>query len=100
MAGDARLALLKADLGMLGQQPQEIEAYLSALLAAAANLIQREGAGLADTTEDDAFVAAYAAWLYRKRAGEPDAPMPRMLRWQLNLRVVGRSMSGGISDDL
>lgn len=101
MAAPERLALLKADLGYLGPMPEQLESYLTALLATAADMIRREGVTLNTSLEDDAFVAAYAAWLYRKRASDGAQAMPRMLRWQLNVRLVGEKMEGdGDGDDI
>ncbi len=98
MAAPERLALLKADLGYLGPMPEQIESYMTALLAMAEDMIRREGVTLNTTLEDDAFVAAYAAWLYRKRASDAAQAMPRMLRWQLNVRLVGQKMEGDGDD--
>lgn len=97
---NARLALLKTDLGLIrltGEQP----AYLSALLTMAASSILREGIALDENSiEDDALVAMYAAWLYRKRDVPDGAPaaagMPRMLRWQLNCRLASQKMGAEI----
>lgn len=101
MAAPERLALLKADLGYLGPLPEQLESYLTATLAMAEDMIRREGAALSPTLEDDMFVAAYAAWLYRKRASDTPQPMSRMLRYQLNVRIVGEKMDGdGDVDDI
>lgn len=98
MAAPERLALLKADLGYYGELPETLVSYLDTLLSVAEDLIRREGVRLNASTEDDAFVAAYAAWLYRKRASETPLPMSRMLRWQLNTRLVGQKMEGDGDD--
>lgn len=99
MAAPERLALLKADLGHLGPIPEQLESYMTGLLATAEDMIRREGAALSTTLEDDMFVASYAAWLYRKRASDTPQPMSRMLRYQLNVRIVGEKMEGD-GDDL
>lgn len=101
MAAPERLALLKADLGYLGPLPEQLEFYMTALLAMAEDMVRREGETLNASLEDDMFVAAYAAWLYRKRASDTAQAMPRMLRWQLNNRIVGEKMEGdGDGDDI
>lgn len=96
MEQTVRIALLKADLGLIAP-PEPVVSYLDTLLAQAEDLLRREGVqprpGL---QEDDALVASCAAWLYRKRAsGVDDSGMPRMLRWQINVRLCGRAMGGG-----
>ena len=95
MSKTAQTALLKADLGLIAP-PESVVSYLDTLLAQAEDLLRREGVRLEpDLPEDDALVASCAAWLYRKRAsGVDDSGMPRMLRWQINVRVCGRSMEG------
>ena len=95
MSQQTRLALLKADLGLIAP-PESVVSYLDTLLAQAADLLRREGLRLEpELPEDDALVASCAAWLYRKRAsGVDDSGMPRMLRWQINVRLCGRSMGG------
>lgn len=98
MAAEERRALLKADLGFYGGIPEQLVSYLDTLLLTAADMIRREGVTLGTSLEDDGFVAAYAAWLYRKRASDTAQAMPRMLRWQLNVRLVGQRMEGGGDD--
>lgn len=96
MAQSERLALLKTDLGLFGALPEELAGFLSAKLAEAEDMIAREGVALAeDSAADDALVAGFAAWLYRRRAGAPDDPMPRMLRWEINNRIMGGAMGRG-----
>ena len=90
MAQENQLALLKADLGLYGTLPEPAAHYLDVTLTAAEELIAREGVRLdREKAEDDALCASYAAWLYRKRASSENGPMPRMLRYALNLRIVG-----------
>lgn len=95
MSTATRTALLKADLGLIAP-PEPVVSYLDTLLSQAEDLLRREGVALEpDLPEDDALVASCAAWLYRKRAsGVDDSGMPRMLRWQINVRVCGRAMEG------
>ena len=98
MAASERLALLKTDLGFFGTLPEQLVSYLDTLLSVAEDMIRREGVRLNTTIEDDALVAAYAAWLYRKRASETEMPLSRMLRWQLNVRLVGQKMEDSGDD--
>lgn len=95
MSTATRTALLKADLGLIAP-PETVVSYLDTLLSQAEDLLRREGVALEpDLPEDDALCASCAAWLYRKRAsGVDDSGMPRMLRWQINVRVCGRAMEG------
>ena len=95
MSQQTRIAILKADLGLISP-PESVVSYLDTLLDQAADLIRREGVTLQpDLPEDDALAASYAAWLYRKRAsGVDESGMPRMLRWQLNVRLCGSVMEG------
>ena len=96
MAGidSPHLAMLKVDLGLMNPT-EEQTAYLNVLIDAAKLNIAREGITLDDTQADDTMLAVmYAAWMYRKRAQDPDAQaMPRMLRWQLNCRLAAEKMA-------
>lgn len=57
--------------------------------------IQREGITLVDTIGDAGLVTMYAGWLYgRRKAADPAAGMPRMLRWNLNNRLFQEHVSG------
>lgn len=95
MAATEQLALLKTDLGMYGPIPDALETYLKTLLFAAGAQIAREGVTLEPASiEDDALIAAHAAWLYRKRASDDAAPLSKMIRRQLNDRLVAQNMSG------
>ena len=91
-----RLTLLKVDLGLMQPNANQLT-YLNSLLAMAASAIKREGINLlADNLEDDMLVEMYAAWLYRKRANDGNTSfavgMPRMLRYQLNNKLVSQKM--------
>lgn len=89
MNSSERLAVLKTDLGILTDKSDE---YLGLLLSTAASFITREGIALSDgRTDDDMLQVMYAAYLYRKRAGE-NVPMPRMLRYALNNRLLSERM--------
>lgn len=91
MTENDRLTLLKMDLQLL---TGAFDGYLSQLLAAAREMIAREGVQLTDSAEDEQLLRMYAAYLYRKRA--EDAPaMPRMLRWALNNRIFSGKAGDG-----
>lgn len=69
------------------------DTYISSLIEAASQMIQREGIRLTDSVEDGNLIVMYAAYLYRKRAN--DSPqMPRMLRYALNNRLFSQKVGG------
>lgn len=81
MTSDEKLALLKQDLQMLTSANDE---FLKSLITTAESAIQREGIMLVENDMGiDMAVVQYAAYLFRKRAGNETA-MPRFLRWRLN----------------
>lgn len=81
MTSDEKLVLLKQDLQMLTSANDE---FLKSLITTAESAIQREGIMLVENDMDiDMAVVQYAAYLFRKRAGNETA-MPRSLRWRLN----------------
>lgn len=81
MTSDEKLVLLKQDLQMLTSANDE---FLKSLITTAESAIQREGIMLVENDMDiDMAVIQYAAYLFRKRAGNETA-MPRFLRWRLN----------------
>lgn len=81
MTSDEKLVLLKQDLQMLTSANDE---FLKSLITTAESAIQREGIMLVENDMDiDMAVVQYAAYLFRKRAGNETA-MPRFLRWRLN----------------
>ena len=81
MTNSEKLVLLKQDLQMLTSSNDD---FLSSLLSASETAIQREGIALVENDMDiDMAVIQYAAYLFRKRAGNETA-MPRFLRWRLN----------------
>lgn len=81
MTTSDKLTLLKQDLQMLTSANDD---FLTGLIYAAESAIQREGITLVDNDMDiDMAVVQYAAYLFRKRAGNETA-MPRFLRWRLN----------------
>lgn len=86
MTREELIKLLKIDLQLM---TSAFDGYLGQLLTAAEEMIAREGITLTSSAEDDQLRIMYAAYLYRKRAG--DTPqMPRMLRWALNNRLFGQ----------
>lgn len=89
MTGYEMISLLKIDLGIIGTA---YDPQLDQLLAAAKEMIAREGVTLTDSIEDAQLVILYAAYLFRKRA--TDEGMPRMLRWALNNRIFSKGDGG------
>lgn len=75
-----RLTLLKANLQLLTDANDTL---LNHLLAAGEAAMNREGIEDDSSTDYEACVIEYAAYLFRKRASE-ETSMPRFLRWQLN----------------
>ena len=81
MTSDEKLVLLKQDLQMLTSANDE---FLKSLITTAESAIQREGIMLVENDMGiDMAVVQYAAYLFRKRAGNETA-MPRFLRRRLN----------------
>ena len=81
MTNEDKMKLLKQDLQMLTSSNDD---FLSSLLGTAETAIQREGIALVENDMDiDMAVIQYAAYLFRKRAGNETA-IPRFLRWRLN----------------
>lgn len=80
----AILASLKVDLGIT---TTAYDSRLTEIVKSSAAAIEREGATLNYDSFDDAqIVIMYAAWLWRRR--DTGEGMPRMLRWQLNNRIL------------
>lgn len=72
------------------------EAELLTYIQAAESYIKREGItldiaadGSVDAVGDAMLVVMYAGWLYDRRK-DPTAVMPRMLRWNLNNRLISQ----------
>lgn len=86
MTDEEKLAILKKDLQMLTSANDD---YLKVLLKQAAAAVEREGVKLGNDIESDMVVIQYAAYLFRKRAGQ-DTSMPRFLRLQLNNMKLGK----------
>lgn len=86
MISDADLSvILRANLDLLVVDENK-QAFLDQCIASAKDFIKREGIHLTDSAEDTQLVIMYAAYLYRKRA--VNEPMPRMLRFALNNRLL------------
>lgn len=93
------LTMLKTDLGI--STTTAYDQRLTQYLETAIQAITREGATIATlsggaysvaTVEDAELIVLYAAWMWRKRdSGEG---MPRMLRYQLNNRILSEKMQG------
>lgn len=81
---------LKIELGIV---TDAYDTRLTAHLQSAQEAIQREGADLQSTPEDDMLTIQYAAWTWRHR--DSGAAMPRMLRWALNNRIFSEHMKEG-----
>lgn len=96
MTNEDKLKLLKQDLQMLTSSNDD---FLSSLLDTASAAIQGEGIKLVENDMDiDMAVIQYAAYLFRKRAGNETA-MPRFLRWRLNnilFSQKGRTDGGNV----
>lgn len=84
MADADVLKILKLDLQI---SVNSLDDYLLTIIQAARNFIANEGITLTDSISDMMLVEMYAAYLYRKRR-EENAAMPRMLRWNLNNRLL------------
>lgn len=80
------LSSLKIDLGI---STTAFDGRLLQYLTSAAESIRAEGATTLDPNNpsDAQLIIAYAAWTWRKR--DSMEGMPRMLRWQLNNRIMG-----------
>ena len=78
------LQAVKADLGITTTAYDE---RLTARLRMARDFITTEGITLdCQRLDDRELVVMYAAWLWRSR--DKQEPMPRMLRWNLNNRLM------------
>ena len=81
------MPLLQAQLDKLSLDPTRT-AQLQHLLNVAIQLISREGVHLVEpfSAEDAQLIIMYAAYLFEKRS--TNEPMPRMLRFALNNRII------------
>lgn len=80
------LTMLKVDLGI--STTTAYDSRLTQYLASAVAAIKQEGATTISTSDplDGQLIVMYAAWLWRRR--DSMEGMPRMLRWQLNNRIM------------
>lgn len=80
------LSALKIDLGNMISTSYDNR--FKQIIQASYKAIVREGVQTlnADDIEDIELIVMYASWLWRKR--DTGEGMPRMLRWQLNNRVM------------
>ena len=70
------------------------DSYLTQLIASAKKFIETEGITLDQSDASDCMlVEMYAAYLYRARR-DGKMPMPRMLRWALNNRLLKEKANG------
>ena len=86
MADSTMLAMLKTDLGI--STSTAYNTRLEQLLTFAQKAIIKEGASTLDASDplDMQLIVMYAAWLWRRRDSMDG--MPRMLRWNLNNRIM------------
>jgi hypothetical protein len=86
MDDQSRLALLKANIGAI--ESTLYDTLFLSLLTSAKSMIEREGITLdLDEQEDNNLIVGYATWLFQQRE-QPDMPMPRWLRYNLNNKVL------------
>lgn len=90
------LELVKQDIGQLNTDKDML---IGQMISEAKEYITTEGITLdMDDAGDCGLVRMYAAYLFRKRASDKGdglgniAKMPRMLRWNLNNRVMKEHM--------
>lgn len=88
---DNALAFLKADLGFFDSKiPDSLESYLQGLIITAGERIRNlHGIALEPgSANDDQFLAAYAAWLYRDKEGKGK---PESLKQEIKDRQVHKA---------
>ena len=82
------LDMLRTDLGIT---TNKYDVRLYKLIESAQKMIETEGITIDDTDpQDQQIVVSYAAWMWRRR--DTMEGMPRMLRWQLNNRLMSQQM--------
>ena len=80
------MAMLKIDLGF---KDSTYDARLEQVIDASIAMMDREGASVdLESAECIQLIIMYAGWMWRKRF-DP-TPMPRMLRWALNNRIMSQ----------
>lgn len=81
------LILLKLDLGITHNLR---DAYFNKSITSAQNEIEKMGAILDFSQEDDQMLLVdYAAWSYRKR--QEDVPLSRSIKFRINNRVIKKA---------
>ncbi len=84
------LDMLRTDLGIT---TNKYDVRLYQYIEGAEGLIKEEGINLdLDNIKDQQLVVSYAAWMWRRR--DSMEGMPRMLRWQMNNRLMSQKMGG------
>ena len=82
--------MLRTDLGIT---TNKYDVRLYQYLETAQSMIKTEGITINDDDpQDQQLVVSYAAWMWRKRDNMEG--MPRMLRYQLNNRLMSQKMKG------
>lgn len=82
------LDMLRTDLGIT---TNKYDVRLYQYIESAQKMIETEGITIDDTDpQDQQIVVSYAAWMWRRR--DTMEGMPRMLRWQLNNRLMSQKM--------
>ena len=95
------LTMLKNDLEIVtdfmdNEAKAAKDAELSGYLSSAREFITREGIDLTESFGDSMLLVMYASWLYSRRRAETSyAVMPRMLRWNLNNRLLEQNNAFG-----
>lgn len=82
------LDMLRTDLGIT---TNKYDVRLYQYIESALKMIKTEGVTIdTDDAQDQQLVVSYAAWMWRRR--DTMEGMPRMLRWQLNNRLMSQKM--------
>lgn len=82
------LDMLRTDLGIT---TNKYDVRLYQYIESAQKMIETEGITIDDAdSQDQQLVVSYAAWMWRRR--DTMEGMPRMLRWQLNNRLMSQKM--------
>ena len=82
------LDMLRTDLGIT---TNKYDVRLYQYIESAQKMSKTEGITIDDTDpQDQQLVVSYAAWMWRRR--DTMEGMPRMLRWQLNNRLMSQKM--------
>lgn len=86
------LKSLKVDLGILSTSAYDER--LTEIIKSSFQMIVREGAATlnADVLGDAQLIVMYSAWIWRRR--DTGEGMPRMVRWELNNRILSEKANG------